>query len=226
MTARRRGAWSTPERIRLRALFPRTPLVRLARLLNRSEATVLRCALELFAGEPRTGPFSADEDALLRTAWTVHDPEIVATVLRRPTAELQARVRELRAEQRCGPWNAADDRELRACHGSLPDELVALRLGRSTDDIRERAHSLRLGKDKAALRGPEPVAMPRWTSDDLQRLRQLYPDHDNLSVARALGRSVQSVTSKATRLGLTKSLAALREMGRRNVAARLRRDGD
>ncbi len=65
--------------------------------------------------------------------------------------------------------------------------------------------------------------MPRWTPSEIQRLRLLYPNMDNLTVARLLGRSVASVANKANQLRLSKALGLRRRIGRRNVTARYRR---
>ena len=54
----------------------------------------------------------------------------------------------------------------------------------------------------------------------LPKLRELYPDNDNLDIARRLGRSVASVANKANQLGLHKSAALLARIGRKNVAVR------
>jgi hypothetical protein len=111
---------------------------------------------------------------------------------------------------------------------------------RSHSEIAMAAHRMCLAKDKrfqsacdnAAADNaprvgksgkPKPVVrsrMPRWTSTEVERLRQIYPDHDNLAVARELGRSVTSVANKAFQLGLHKSAALLTSIGRSNIAHR------
>ena len=64
--------------------------------------------------------------------------------------------------------------------------------------------------------------MPRWSADEVERLRRVYSDRDNLAVARLLGRSVTSVANKANQLGLKKSSSVLTAIGRHNVALRYR----
>jgi len=86
-------------------------------------------------------------------------------------------------------------------------------------EIVAKARELCLAKDKRMVAG---TRMPRWSSAEVARLRQLYPDHSNLEIARTLGRSVTSIANKAHQLGLCKSPATLRTMGRRNVGLRRR----
>lgn len=64
------------------------------------------------------------------------------------------------------------------------------------------------------------VPMPRWRSRELSLLRQHYPYLPNSDVAWLVGRSLKSVQTMASRLGLRKSAARLEEMGRQNVASR------
>jgi hypothetical protein len=69
--------------------------------------------------------------------------------------------------------------------------------------------------------------MPRWSHTEVELLRRLYADRDNLAVARELGRTVASIANKANLLGLKKSAAMLADIGRSNIRARYRRgDGD
>jgi len=65
--------------------------------------------------------------------------------------------------------------------------------------------------------------MPRWTDEELDLLRDLYPRVPNLEIAQKLNRSVKSVVSKAHHLGLKKELERLQEMGRQNVSLRYQR---
>ncbi|MFK7738938.1 MAG: SANT/Myb-like DNA-binding domain-containing protein [Planctomycetota bacterium] len=67
-------------------------------------------------------------------------------------------------------------------------------------------------------------SMPRWTSEEVQRLRELYPHRDNLAVARELGRTVTSVANKAYQLKIRKSANVLADIGRANIAMRYQRD--
>jgi hypothetical protein len=64
------------------------------------------------------------------------------------------------------------------------------------------------------------VPMPRWTRKDRAALRRLYSWTDNESLGWLFGRSVSSVATLASRLGLRKSPGRLVDMGRENVARR------
>lgn len=63
---------------------------------------------------------------------------------------------------------------------------------------------------------------PRWTRDEIAILKKLYRTHSNAEIARVLGRTVSSVVFKGYRLGLSKGVRRLREMGRENVGKRWR----
>jgi hypothetical protein len=61
---------------------------------------------------------------------------------------------------------------------------------------------------------------PRWTKDEIVILKRLYRTHSNAEIAKVLGRTVSSVVFKGYRLGLSKGVRRLREMGRENVGKR------
>jgi DNA-binding NarL/FixJ family response regulator len=60
----------------------------------------------------------------------------------------------------------------------------------------------------------------RWTKEQLRILKRLHKSHSNADIAKAVGRKIASVTSKAHRLGLSKSARRLREMGQENIRRR------
>jgi hypothetical protein len=205
--------------MRLRALFPHTPPDRLARLLGRSVDSVLRRARLVFARPRAQGAWTAADDDVLRVAVGVHDLDSMALLVGRAPEDVAARLAELREARRSGAWSDDELLLLRRLYGTRRPEDLGLCLGRPAVEIEEKARELCLGRDKAAGLG-EPVRMPRWSADAVARLRELYPTHDNLEIARILGRTVSSVANKASQLGLGKGRAALRQMGRRNVARR------
>ena len=61
---------------------------------------------------------------------------------------------------------------------------------------------------------------PRWTKEEVALLKRLYRTHSNAEIARILGRKVSSVVFKGHRLGLSKGVRRLREMGRENIRRR------
>ena len=110
--------------------------------------------------------------------------------------------------------------EFKRAYGATPDEVLMERFEMSKSTIARTARQLGLAKDKRTFPGTRK--MPRWTDHDRRYLRTNYPDTDNLSLARELNRSVKSILAQAESLGLRKSEARLREMGKANVALRRR----
>lgn len=218
MTRRKRGAWSAFELERLAALFPRHHEADVARMLGRSVRSVRRRAEELLAAPRRKGPWTEEEDAKLRLGFGAVELRALAMMLGRTVTEVRRRAAHLRRQRSEGPWRPEEDRLLEKIHGTRRDRDLEVCLSRPMVEIRARARELCLAKDKRFA----PRSMPRWTEAELAELRAWYPDHDNLTVARRLDRSVLAVANKASQLGLRKSERFLRAMGRRNVS--LRRD--
>jgi len=216
MTRRKRGAWSAFELERLTVLFPRHHETDVARMLGRSVRSVRRRAQELLAVPRRKGPWTEAEDAKLRLGFGAVEPWALAMMLGRTITEVRKRAAQLRRQRREGPWRPEEDRLLKEIHGTRRDRDLEVCLSRPVAEVRARARKLCLAKDKRFA----PRSMPRWTEEELVELRAWYPDHDNLSVARRLGRSVVAVANKASQLGLRKSERFLRAMGERNVSAR------
>jgi hypothetical protein len=61
---------------------------------------------------------------------------------------------------------------------------------------------------------------PRWTKEEIMTLKRLYRTRSNREIARLLGRSVSSIVFKGYRLGLSKGIRRLKEMGRENINKR------
>lgn len=119
-------------------------------------------------------------------------------------------------------WSPEDVRILRRDFSSTPTPKLARRLRRDEGDVEREAKRYALSKNKRLFEGQ---AMPRWTPEELETLRALYPTTSNLVIARQLGRSMKSVVSKASGLGLRKDETRLVEMGRENVLHRRRSTG-
>ena len=113
--------------------------------------------------------------------------------------------------------------QLKLLYGRRSDRELAKHFGVTISHIEDTAHSLALGKDKATFKGRR---MPRWTEAQIAMLIDLYADTDNLEIARRVGRTVKSVSSKAHQLDLRKSRDRLRAMGRQNVSRRAGRGED
>jgi hypothetical protein len=61
---------------------------------------------------------------------------------------------------------------------------------------------------------------PRWTKEEVATLRRLYRTHSNAEIAQVLSRKVSSVVFKGHRLGLSKGVRRLKEMGQENIRKR------
>lgn len=205
----------------MRRAFGQRPVADLARRLRRSAASVLARAKAMFKGRRRSGPWSSADDERLRVGYgLVRDAEL-ALSLRRTVADLRARVRALRAQSKTRPWTSADRALLKRVYGSRSAAALEVRLLRPRADIEAVARRLCLRKDRRfAARARVPTRVPRWSERDLARLKELYGTRDTLAVARAIGRSVQSVANKANQLGLRKWKRWRRRAGRAAAARR------
>jgi hypothetical protein len=242
----RRGNWSVQELERLRLLLPHRGVEQTAALLRRTPDSVLRKALDLLRVTPRKGAWTDSDDWQLRQAWGAVELRLLASMLGRPASEVRSRAAELRSRLSSGPWTREETRLLKKLYGTRADEDLEVSLMRSHSEIATAARRMCLAKDKkfqsacnsaAAEKAPgvgkggklKPVLrsrMPRWISAEVEKLREIYPDYDNLTVARELGRSVTSVANKAFQLGLHKSAALLASIGRSNIAYRYQGEGE
>jgi hypothetical protein len=242
----RRGNWSVQELERLRLLLPHRGVEQTAALLRRTPDSVQRKALDLLRVTPRKGAWTDSDDWQLRQAWGAVELRLLAPMLGRPANEVRLRAAELRSRLNSGAWSREETRLLKKLYGTRADEDLEVSLMRSHIEIATAAKRMCLAKDKkfqsacnnaAADKAPSvgksgkprPVLrsrMPRWISAEVETLREIYPDHDNLAVARVLGRSVTSVANKAFQLGLHKSAALLTSIGRLNIAHRYQGEGE
>lgn len=228
----RRGNWSVQELERLRYLLPRRGVEVTATLLRRSPASVQRKAQSLLRVPPRRGDWTDSDDGLLRDSWGALEVRLLALLSGRSVADLQRRAGELRARRRTGPWTHAEKQRLKDLYGTRRDADLEVCFSRSVADCVAMAGELCLAKDKrfaahegvprgdGSAGGVRRGRMPRWTAEEVERLRQIYADRDNLDVARAVGRTVTSVANKANQLGLRKNAQVLADIGRTNVAVR------
>ena len=216
--SRRHGSWTTHELARLKELWTHSSEERVAKVLGRSLESVRRRAHALFPGRIRRARWTAREDRSLRLGYGGSSLEALARVLGRSLHDVQARIEKLRAAQRKGRITRSDEAMLKRVYGTRSQEALEVALARPRAVIERLARELCLGRDKRSH--PDTVRMPRWTDAQVKALVRLYPTQDNLAIARALLRSVQSVANKAWQLGLEKNSETLAKMGRRNVARR------
>jgi len=224
---RRTGRWSYPEINKLQRLYGHRSEAQIARELNRSLQSVRRMIGKVFDGELCLGPWTAKEVRELKSYLGAAETKVIAKILRRSEQEIERKIRELRGSVKQRPWTSEDLQALKRFYGTRTDADVSVILGRPIGRIQEKAKELCLAKDKAhqqRLGKQSKVRMPRWTKEEVALLEQLYAEHQNLEIARRLNRSVKSVVSKASDLGLHKSEHRLREMGRQNVRSRYEKE--
>lgn len=220
---KRKGRWSFPEIEKLRRLYGFKTDVQIAKELNRTVQSVRRMVGKVFEGELKIGPWTAKEVRELKNYLGAADVDVIAKILRRSDIEVGRKIMELQGEIRERPWTSKDVQQLKRFYGTRDSKDVSVILGRPIARIEAKAAELCLAKDKGYQRrrgSGTPVRMPRWRSEEIEKLTELYPDEDNLAIATQLNRTVKSVVSKAHDLGLKKSDHRLREMGRENVRAR------
>ncbi|MEZ5979443.1 MAG: hypothetical protein R3F34_14660 [Planctomycetota bacterium] len=225
-TATRRGRWSSEELAFLKEHYALRPEEWIAQQLGRPVESVRRAAQNAFAARARKGPWSDEEVDRLKNYLGATPVEVIARVVGRPQRDVERQIEKLDRVRRSGRWSHDEVQHLRRIYGRRTDEDLARIFGRSVDSIRRQAGKFALAKDKAFVRrivGPAATRMPRWTEEDLEKLRELYASTPNLEIAKALSRSVKSVVSKAHHLGLKKDEDRLREMGRENVKRRYQR---
>lgn len=223
----RKGPWSQAEVDKLKRKYGKTSDGALARELNRSVESLRRMARKVFNGDAKAGPWTPSEVKALKEYWGVADMDKMELVLRRTPTDIERKARELRGQLQAGRWSAEDIQRLKRHYGTRKDEDLVVILGRPVEEIIAKASEYRLAKDKSSWRrigDGKRVRMPRWTPEEVSRLRELYPDTANLEIARELGRTLKSVVSKAHDLGLKKSADRLRDMGRENVEKRYNGD--
>ena len=115
--------------------------------------------------------------------------------------------------------NPDEIREFKRIYGTSRDHDLAEKFNISIHQVRYLAAQHCLGKDKKKF----PIEnMPRWTSEEVELLKELYGNSSNSEVAKNLKRTIKSIVAKAHNLGLKKNSNRLAEMGRQNV--KLRRD--
>ena len=224
----RRGRWSTEEVARLRELYGHRTDASIGHELGRTAQAVRRTADTLFEGqELRTDPWTEADLELLRECLGASDLTALCRVLARGQQDVQDKIAELAQLRRSRPFTLEEVALFKRIYGSRTDEDLAIVFGRPAADIAALGAQLCLAKDKAFVRrkaGKKLASkMPRWSGEELDVLRELYPHTPNLEIAKRLGRSVKSVVSKAHALDLKKNPDRLREMGRQNVALRHQR---
>lgn len=220
-------ALSDEQREHMRTWFGLRDDLFLARELGCDAVELKAAAWELFDEPAREGGWSEDETAEFRKYLGAVELDLIAKMLGRSREALDQRLVELAATLGRDPLSADEVVAFKRLYGTRSDEDLSLVFGRELALVQDVARELCLSKDKVFLRrtsgGAHKTRMPRWSSDELKQLEEMYPSHSNLDIAQALGRSVKSVVSKAHNLGLKKDKARLQQMGRQNVRMRYER---
>lgn len=199
----------------------------LARVIGCEVAALRTKAMEVFKAPARRGAWSREDVDSLRALLGALDERMIGRMIGRSPRAIRAKVVELALELGDDPLSAGERVRFKRLYGTRADEDLSIVFGRRVEVIEEEARSMCLSKDKAFLKrkagGAASTRMPRWSGEELDLLREMYPTSSNLDIAQALGRSAKSVVSKAHYLGLKKDEARLREMGRENVQVRYER---
>lgn len=219
----RKGRWSAAEVARLKDMYGLREEEAIARELQRSATSVRKMAETLFRTAERKGPWTAKDVDDLKKYLGATTPEVIARILGRTPDEVQNKIFELGRVQGTDHWKREEIARFKRIYGARSDADLAKIFSKSVEAIQRLAKHHRLAKDKAFLKklnGQGSTRMPRWTSEELETLRELYGATANLEIADRLNRSVKSIVSKAHHIGLKKDLDRLRQMGRENVSLR------
>lgn len=219
----RRGRWSRRDQECLKELYGLRDDAAVARALGRSIASIQRMAQKLFPPVARTGPWTEHEALELRRHLGACAPEVLARILGRSLEEVNAKIAALDRLLKQGAWTRDEIVEFKRLYGTRTDEGLARIFGCSVEEIERLAREHGLRKDKAFAsrqRGRGATRMPRWRTEEIELLELEYATRSNLELARQLGRSVKSLSTKAYHLGLRKSSERRRRIGQENVGIR------
>lgn len=174
--------------------------------------------------ELKTGPWSAEELKSLKRYLGAVEVDLIARMIGRSTDSIESKLVELAANLKDEALETRAHVDFKRLYGTRADEDLALIFERRLEVIRALAAELCLSKDKGFMRRRAGqggrTKMPRWSAEELEQLREIYPTLSNLDIAKELGRSVKSIVSKAHSLRLKKDKARLRKMGQENVQLR------
>ena len=172
----------------------------------------------------KEGPWAPEEVKALKRYLGAVEVDLIGRMIGRSAESIEAKLVELAAGLVPNALETKTHVEFKRLYGTRADEDLALIFGRQLPVIQALAAELCLSKDKGFMRrrisGGQRTKMPRWSAQELEQLREIYPKNSNLEIAKVLGRSVKSIVSKAHSMRLKKDKARLREMGQENVQLR------
>jgi hypothetical protein len=67
---------------------------------------------------------------------------------------------------------------------------------------------------KSKKKVTKKVGKWKWSAAEVNQLKRLFPENPTAAVAKKLGRKIDTVKKKASRMGLKKSKKYLRRLGR------------
>lgn len=172
----------------------------------------------------KEGPWTPDEVKALKRYLGAVEVDLIGRMIGRSVEAIEAKLVDLAAALVPNALETKNHVEFKRLYGTRADEDLALIFGRQLPVVQALAAELCLSKDKGFMRrrtaGTARTKMPRWSPEELEQLREVYPKLSNLEIAKVLGRSVKSIVSKAHSMRLKKDKARLREMGQENVQLR------
>lgn len=179
-------------------------------------------------------PWTRHEMRCLRRCYMQTPTADLARELGRSTDAVATMAHQLglRKLAACRKWTAREISLLRAQYANTSGLELAAKLDRKTHEIYTKSKALNLHKNrsfksrfmKQQIAKNGPLYGSRWTPDQTERLRQLYPDRPTKDVAAAVGHPKMSCYGMARRLGLKKNPAYLSGM-LRQVSDRLKASG-
>jgi hypothetical protein len=228
--------WVCDEDQRLRSCLGVSSLAVISLVLRRPVLEIVARVEEL-ATKVRSGDWCSEEVKSLKCLYGSRDDAVLSVILSRPVEEIQ----EKASEHRLAKSNALLRRLADECT-ILTAPLVTSGFARSTFD---GADGARRGAPGGATAGGATAGggtasgataggatargataqgrLPRWTGDEVEALKTIYPHKFNVEIAKILRKSVKSIMSKAHDLGLRKSAELLVLMGKTNVEVRYAR---
>ncbi|MEW6330188.1 MAG: HNH endonuclease signature motif containing protein [Pseudomonadota bacterium] len=158
----------------------------------------------------------------------------IARRLGRPLSGVASKANDLglRKPDPCRKWTAREIRLLRQRYAETPALEIAVALNRKRHEIYYQAGLLKLRKSrsfksrfmKQQIAKNGPLWGRRWTREQIQQLRALYPDHPTKDIAKIIGHGVSSCYRMAKLCGLKKTPAYTETMLRR-VSGKLKESG-
>ena len=225
------GQWSQPDIGYLTRMYGSTKLAEISRKIGRPLASVNKMVSKLFpdSTENSNTPWGATDVARLKKLYgSVGTVEQWARIFKRPVLEIERKIKSFGTEVKERPWTRDSLATIKKLYGSRTNIDLELILGMPARHIKEKAVELSMAKDKkfssSSIGDSAGTNMPRWTAEDVETLKRMHGTASNSDIAKHLGRTTKSITSKANALSLYKTPEHLRQMGRDNVDWRYHRD--